>query len=204
MKRRYFLGLLFGSVAVSGCARLTPSQIRDTSDGIIVKPAPERAGNATEFLPDGATLYVSGGVNADTATAFNAVLGANPALAHIVFLSLSAPQASEGAQDFARAIRRAGLSTHARNDSVLEGGAIDAYLGGTRRTMEQGAVFGVLTPSTDAENYAGFVNEMTGGDGFARYSAKFGGAKRPRHMTIAEIGAMGLISGSAQEVMTQN
>jgi hypothetical protein len=36
-----------------------------------------------------------------------------------------------------RAVHEAGFSTHLRNDSVISGGAIDAFLGGTQRIMEE-------------------------------------------------------------------
>ena len=99
-----------------------------------------------------------------------------------------------------RAVHEAGFSTHLRNDSVISGGAIDAFLGGTQRIMEECVVIGVAH-GADTEAHKIFATEMTGGDGYARFADEFGGRHSPRAMTIAEIGAMGIVRANAGNVL---
>ena len=99
-----------------------------------------------------------------------------------------------------RAVHEAGFSTHLRNDSVISGGAIDAFLGGTQRIMEECVVIGVAR-GADTEAHKIFATEMTGGDGYARFADEFAGRHSPRAMTIAEIGAMGIVSANAGNVL---
>lgn len=157
----------------------------------------------TAFLPEGDTIYLSGSINEDTATGFAAVREANPKASRLVLLEADGPAGSVAAMDFGRAVREAGFSTHLRNDSVISGGAIDAFIGGTQRTMEDGAVIAVAS-GQDVEAHKSFATEMIGGDGYARFAEKFGGRRRPRPMTIAEIGAMGIVSANAGNVLAVN
>lgn len=45
---------------------------------------------------------------------------------------------------------------------------------------------------------------MVGGDGYARFADEFDGRRRPRAMTIAEIGAMGIVSANVGNVLEEN
>ena len=56
---------------------------------------------------------------------------ANPKANRLVILELDGPAGSAATMGFGRAVREAGFSIHLRNDSVISGGAIDAFLGGT-------------------------------------------------------------------------
>ena len=100
-------------------------------------------------------------------------------------------------------MREAGFSTHLRHDSVISGGAVDAFVGGTQRTVEDGAIVGVMR-GADVDAHKNFATEMTGGDGYARFAQEFGGKRRPRPMTIAEIGAMGIMSANVGNVLATN
>lgn len=207
MQRRVFMsaGLAASAVALSGCAGLgrnSSGLAGAASEGFIVRPKPVPSDAMTEFLPEGETVYMSGTINPDTATGFVAVQQANPKARRLVMLQADGRAGSPEAMAFGRALRTAGFSTHLRNDSVITGGAVDAFLGGTQRTLEDGAVVASARTGSD-EAYQAYVRDMTGGDGYARFSEKFGGKRRPRRMTIAEIGAMGVVSGASAEVMSE-
>ncbi len=201
-KRTFILGL--AAAGLSGCGlRRNAAPVPVVRDGFIVKEAPVAQDNMTAFLPEGDTIYMSGSVNEDTATGFAAVRQAHPQANRLVFLQADGPAGSPAAIGFGKAVREAGFSTHLRNDSVISGGAVDAFIGGTNRTMEDGAVIAVAR-AEDTEAHKSFATEMTGGDGYARFADEFGGRRRPRTMTIAEIGAMGIVSANDGKALAVN
>lgn len=202
MNKRAFLAGL-GAVVLSGCGAVRSSNVPVVRDGFVVRPKPVAQDNMTAFLPEGDTIYLSGSINEDTAAGFAAVREANPKAKRLVFLQADGPAGSPSAMRFARDVRAAGFSTHLRNDSVISGGAVDAFVGGTQRTIEDGAVIGVMR-GADAKAHQQFAMEMTGGDGYARFAEEYGGKRRPRPMTIAEIGAMGIVSANAGNVLAEN
>ena len=202
MKKRAFL-LGFAALGLSGCGAMRKSNVPVVREGFVTRPVPVAQDNMTGFLPEGETIYISGSINADTAAGFAAVREANPKAKRLVFLQADGPAGSAEAMGFGRAVREAGFSTHLRNDSVITGGAIDAFVGGTQRTIEDGAVIGVVR-GADADAHKSFATEMTGGDGYARFAQEFGGRRRPRPMTIAEIGAMGIVSANVGNVLAAN
>lgn len=196
-RRLLALGALGAVATLPGCAifrRIPPVPV--AREGFIVREAAVAQPNMTAFLPEGDTVYMSGEVNSDTVAGFEAVRASNPDARRLVILEAGGETGTEASIAFGRAIREAGFATHLRNDSVVSGGAVDAFLGGTRRTIEEGAVVGAAR-GANADAHKGFVAEMTGGDGYARYAQEFGGRRRPRAMTIAEIGAMGITSRGA-------
>ena len=202
MKRRAVLTML-AAAGLSGCGAFGKTPVRSPEDGFIVRgTVPVRSQDATEFFVDGDTVFVSGMVNADTPTGFGAVRDANPNLKQLVMLDVKGPSGTAESIAFGSAIRTAGLTTHLRNDSSISGAGVDAFLGGTRRSLEDGAVIkAVKGDNPDAHKI--FVRQMTGGDAYARFADQYGNKRRGQVMTIAEIGAMGLISGTAREVMAQ-
>ena len=66
--------------------------------------------------------------------------------------------------------------------------------------MEAGVVIGVAR-GADTEAHKRFATEKTGGDGYARFADEFGGRHSPLAMTIAEIGAMGIVSANTGNVL---
>ncbi len=201
-KRAFLIGL--GAVGLSGCAALRKKPaVPVVREGFVVRERPVAQNNMTAFLAEDDTIFISGSINADTVAGFAAVREANPKARRLVFLDADGPAGSSEAMAFGRAVRESGFSTHLRNDSVISGGAVDGFIGGTQRTMEDGAVIGVVS-GADAEAHKSFATEMTGGDGYARFAEQFGRKRRPRPMTIAEIGAMGIVSANVGNVLAAN
>jgi len=172
-------------------------------EGFVVREAPVPQNNMTAFLPEGDTIFLSGSINEDTAVGFASVREANPDARRLVMLEADGVAGSPETLAFGRAVREAGFSRHLRNDSVISGGAVDAFIGGTQRTMEDGAVIAVKS-GQDVEAHKAFATEMVGGDGYARFEQEFGQRRRPRAMTIAEIGAMGIVSANVGNVLETN
>lgn len=205
MKRRAFLAGMV-CVSTSGCAVLQgrgQSSVPTAQEGFVVREAPVAAGNLTSFFPEGDTVFMSGSINSDTVAGFEAVRTSNPKARKLVMLQADGQAGSAETIAFGRALRNAGFNTHLRNDSVITGGAIDAFLGGRNRTIEDGAVLAVQSPENEAA-LQGYTTEMVGGDGYARFAQKFGRRRRARPMTIAEIGAMGIVSANTGNVIVAN
>lgn len=203
MHKRTFI-FAIAAASLSGCSLLRQSgPVPVAQEGFIVKEKPVAQNNMTAFLPEGETIYLSGSINDDTAAGFAAVREANPKANRLVILEADGLSGSPATMAFGRAVRAAGFSTHLRNDSVISGGAVDAFIGGTRRTMEEGAIIAVAR-AKDTDAHKIFSTEMVGGDGYARFADKFGRRRRPRPMTIAEIGAMGLVSANADNALAVN
>lgn len=87
----------------------------------------------------------------------------------MVILEANGPAGSAAKMGFGRAVREANFSTHLCKESVISGRAVDAFLGGTQRTMEEGVVIAVAR-GADIEAHKVFAMEMTGGDGYARFA----------------------------------
>lgn len=205
-KRSFLLGA--AALGLSGCGLFKKAPtgavpVPVAQEGFVVRPAAVAQDNMTAFLPEGDTIYMSGSVNEDTAVGFETVRAANPDAKRLVILQADGPAGTDAAIKFGRAVREAGFATHLRNDSVISGGAVDAFIGGTQRTMEEGAVIAVVR-GEDAQAHSSFATEMVGGDGYARFAQEFGARKRPRAMTIAEIGAMGIVSANVGNVLAAN
>lgn len=202
MHRRFLL-LGLSATVLAGCARLRASPVPVVREGFVVRRGAEPAQNMTAFLPEGDTIFMSGAINADTVAGFEAVRRSNPKARRVVFTDVTGETGSTEALAFGRALREAGFATHLRNDSVITGGAVDAFVGGTQRTLEDGAVVAVA-PADDPDGHRAYAMEMLGGDGYARYASEFGSKRRPRPMTIAEIGAMGIVSANVGNVIAAN
>ena len=123
----------------------------------------------TAFLPEGDTIYLSGSINEDTAVGFSAVHDANPKANLLVTLEANGPAGSAATMGFGRAVWEARFSTQLCKESVISGRAVDAFLGGTQRSMEEDVMIAVAR-GADIEAHKGFAKEMTGGDGYARFA----------------------------------
>lgn len=204
LNRRHMLALLGASTLVAGCGRWPRNTNRAASEGIIVRPKPVAQANMMELVPEGDTVFLSGTINDDSTAALRVVQEANPELRRVVFLEAEGETGSDAGIALGQFLREEGLETHLRNDSRVSGAAVDAYLGGTQRSYEEGAMVGALRGQAGSEAHVAYVTQMTGGDGYARYAAQFGGRRRPTPMTIAEIGAMGVITRSQESIPAAN
>ena len=204
MKRRALLSMIAAAPVLGACSAWPRNPNRATNEGIIVRPEPVAQANLMELIPSGDSVFVSGEMNTDSADGLAAVIEANPEIKRVVFVDATGETGGPGGIRMGRVIRNAGLRTHLRNDSRVSGGAVDAFLGGTQRTLEDGAMVGALKGQAGNDMHLIYVEEMTGGAGYARYAYQFGGRRRPRPMTIAEIGAMAVISRPEDSVLAAN
>lgn len=138
---------------------------------------------------------LSGTVNSDTPRAFAALHQAQDDVTTVHLSDLTGAPAAPEVLQLGRYIRSAGLNTHVPNEAQISGGAIDVFAGGVTRTLHDTAVVTLRGRAEVSDVHADYIRYMLGGDGYARFAARFG-SDTPRPMTIAELGAMGLINAT--------
>lgn len=148
------------------------------------------------FLADGGTLFLSGVIDESAPVRFAQLKAANPDLARLVLTEASGVQGNAGALALGRAVRAAGMNTELRNDSVAIGAAVDVFLGGVTRIMQDGAVLRVKGMNLDRNaDYRAYLTEMVGPE-YAAFIGKDAPRLRARALRLAEIQRYGLISGN--------
>lgn len=104
-------------------------------------------GGDSQFGPfrvlDGKRAALVGATDVTSPAAFRAMMAAYPGLEVIEFVD--APGTSNDIANLAlgRAIRAAGLATHVPEGGSARSGAVELFLAGTRRSMDEGALFAV-------------------------------------------------------------
>ena len=115
----------------------------------IARPSASVAGapGQVQFGPfrmiDAKRAALVGATDVASPAAFRAMLAAYPGLEMIEFVD--APGTSNDIANLAlgRAIRAAGLATHVPKGGSARSGAVELFLAGTRRTVDEGALFAV-------------------------------------------------------------
>jgi hypothetical protein len=186
--RRAFLALS-GAAMVAGCSSVSLGRNRGTSEVMTING----------FLAENDTLFLSGEVDAGAAQRFAELLAADPGLTKLVIAEASGDQGSAGALALGRAVRAAGMTTELRNDSVAVGGAVDVFLGGVTRVMQDGAVMRVRGKNLDRHaDYKAYLTETTDAD-FVGFIDSGLSRLRARDLRLHEIQRYGLISGNIVE-----
>lgn len=116
---------------------------------VIARPSTVVAGapGQVHFGPfrviDGKRAALVGATDVASPAAFRAMMAAYPGLELIEFVD--APGTSNDIANLAlgRAIRAAGLATHVPAGGSARSGAVELFLAGTRRSMDEGALFAV-------------------------------------------------------------
>ena len=131
----FAVAAVLGLLLVAGaCAIFDEDQLSDD----------ERAA----FTVDGNTATMTGVIDSSTPDAVRDLLAENPDVDTIVMVDVPGSADDEANLEASRLVRAAGLTTHARSDSVLASGGVDFYLAGATRTYEPGAQFGVHSWAT--------------------------------------------------------
>ncbi|MBE8232465.1 MAG: hypothetical protein HAW67_01930 [Endozoicomonadaceae bacterium] len=97
-------------------------------------------------------LFLSGGLGTRTYNQIFDLITNNPEFRTIIEGQISGSIHDEINLQTGRLIRKAGLSTHITSSSYIASGAVDLFCSGVKRTMEDGAEFGVHSwSSADVE-----------------------------------------------------
>lgn len=184
-RRRILLG--GAALSLTACGAIGPR--RDTTDVMVING----------FLAEGDTVFLSGEIDASAPQRFAQLRAANPGLAKLVIAEATGKQGGAGALALGRAVRAAGMTTELRSDSVAIGGAVDVFLGGATRVMQDGAILRYKGRNLDRDaDYKAYLTDMVGAPfvGFVDESLP---KLRARDLRLHEIQRYGLISGNVVE-----
>lgn len=191
MNRRH---ILLGGAALSlagslaGCGAIGAR--RDTSDVMTING----------FVADGDIVFLSGDIDETAPQRFAQLRAANPGLTTLVVAEAAGKQGGPGALALGRMVRDAGMTTELRSDSVAIGGAVDVFLGGVTRVMQDGAILRMRGKNLGRNTgYKSYLDDMVGGD-FAGFVDEELSKFRARDLRLHEIQRYGLISGNVVEV----
>ncbi len=92
---------------------------------------------------DGTTAYLQGMDDDQTSAAFRRLVDEHPLVGLLVILRANGPDFGDGHLEACRLIAEAGIETHIAFNGSMYGGGVDLFLGGRRRTVEDGAIVGV-------------------------------------------------------------
>ncbi|NSY36903.1 alpha/beta hydrolase [Leisingera sp. ANG59] len=190
MRKRYSF-LVFGSVfaaALAGCALV------------------ENLVETTRFELQGRDVLVNGTLNARSLNQFSAFMSEHPEAERLVLLNMPGSVDDENNLKLGHLVRDLGLDTHVTAASEIYSGAVDIFLAGTERTMEEGAVLGVHAwegnetadnyPRSHPEHapYVAYTKRMLGSADFYWFTIQAAPASDIHEMTAAEVKRYGLLT----------
>ncbi|WP_353410835.1 hypothetical protein [Pseudoteredinibacter isoporae] len=154
----------------------------------------------TETKVDGNRLYLKGLINAKSYSQIKQVIHDNPQLDTLVLTVMPGSIDDEVNLKMCHFIRQQGLHTYLLHNSVIASGAVDLFMSGVSREMEEGALLGVhswsdgvneaLDYPKDAEEHAPyrfFYQSMVGNDEFYWFTLRAAKADDIHWMSDAEI-----------------
>ncbi|MBB6521248.1 hypothetical protein [Pseudoteredinibacter isoporae] len=178
--------LLFSLFTLTGCEQLM--LLRMNSQQL------------TETKVDGNRLYLKGIINGKSFEHVKQVLNDNPQLDTLVLTVMPGSIDDEVNLQMCHFVREKGLNTYLLHNSVIASGAVDLFMSGVERKMEEGAMLGVhswsdgfkeaLDYPQNAEEHAPyrvFYQSMVGSDEFYWYTLRAARADDIHWMTDAEI-----------------
>jgi hypothetical protein len=160
---------------------------------------------------DGITVEMIGTVDSTTPAAFAAMMRSHPSLSRLVMVECPGSLDEASNLSLARAVRRAGISTHVPANGSIRSGAVELWLAGATRTAAEGAEFAVHSwrdeDGREARDYAagdpvhaeylGFYREMGIADATARrfYALTNSvGFDDLRTLGVGDMAALGLVT----------
>lgn len=156
-------------------------------------------------------LYLLGELNSRTPEKVKAIIQENPEVKTLVLTAMPGSLDDEALFPFARWLRAKGLNTHLLSDTVIASGAVDLFLSGVERTMEEGARLGVHSwsdGSSEAMDFpheheahrfnADYIQAMLGSEEFYWFTIKAAPADGLHWMKGAEIGRYDLLTAPVQ------
>jgi len=110
----------------------------------------------TSLSVQGDKLYIMDLLNSKTFSQMQKIIAANPQVNTLVFTAMPGSIDDEVTFEMGRWLRAKELNTHLTAQSVIASGAVDLFLSGVNRTMENGAKLGVHSWSDGSKEAADF------------------------------------------------
>lgn len=158
----------------------------------------------TELSVQNDKLYLMGELNSQTFDQVKTAVEANPNVETLVFTAM--PESLDDDITFAmgRWLRQKGLNTHLTAESVIASGAVDLYLAGIERTMEDGAMLGVHSWSDGSKEASDFPRDHEAHDLNKSYIIDLGIPEEFYWFTIYQAPADEIYWMSEDEVVAYN
>lgn len=145
---RIFLILIAATLFVSACNKEN-TNLADP----ITNTNPSVTGYGIFSVDGNGDLIIDGVIGTNTPYHFDNIIKDNPNAKLLTMMNCPGSDDDDANLLASRKIRNAGLNIHATATSELASGAVDMFFAGVKRTMEQGAKFGVHSWS-DGQNEA--------------------------------------------------
>ena len=145
LKRFFIIGLSGLTLALAGC---------DTAAILMLN-----ASQVTSITVKGDKLYIMDLLNSKTFGQMQEAVNANPQVDTLVFSAMPGSIDDEVIFEMGRWLRSKRLNTHLTAKSVIASGAVDLYLSGAERTMEEGAMIGVHSWSDGSKEAADYPRD---------------------------------------------
>jgi len=110
----------------------------------------------TTLSVEGDKLYVMDLLNSKSFGQMQETIAANPQVNTLVFTAMPGSVDDEVTFEMGRWLRKQKLDTHLTAQSVIASGAVDLFLSGVNRTMEDGAKLGVHSWASGSKEAADF------------------------------------------------
>lgn len=164
-------------------------------------------GEVTEFEVKGHEVHMNGLINTQTYDQFVKLLEKNPKVTTIVEIDMEGSIDDDTMIKLAYFIREKKLNTKLLSHSHINSGAVDLFLAGVERTMENGAHIGVhswsdgfkdarefLKNAPEHEQNRKYIEDMLGNDKFYWFTIYAAPADGIHKMTEYEIRKYGLLT----------
>ncbi len=115
----------------------------------------------TDLKVEGDKLYVMDLLNSKTFGQMQEIISTNPQVDTLVFTAMPGSIDDEVTFKMGRWIRSKELNTHLTAQSVIASGAVDLFVSGVERTMEDGAKIGVHSWDDGSKEAADFPRDST-------------------------------------------
>jgi len=186
-------GVALGAAVLAGCVQMEVAYLNAT--------------DTIAFEADGRDLLVNGTLNSRSLAAFEQAMIDNPDVTRLVLLEVPGSVDDEVNLQLGHRVRDLGLDTHVTADSEIHSGGTDLFLAGVERSMEEGAVLGVLSwavgnlqgrdlPKSDPEHaaYVSYTKRMLGSDAFYWFTLEAAPVQESHVMSAEEIAKYGLLT----------
>jgi len=154
----------------------------------------------TETTIVGNELYIMGLINSKSYQQIESLIESHPQVDTLVLTIMPGSIDDETNLKMCNYVRDKRLNTHLRHNTVIASGAVDLFMAGVERTMEDGAMLGVHSwadgsklatdyprHSPEHKPYTEYYQRMMGSDDFYWYTIEVAAADEIHWMDGAEI-----------------